>query len=261
MLEIGEDNHKVAFIDGSVKPAIPITAKLEHITLLLIVSAFGGHVLPLCILPLLCLPMIPLEVSSKFYMTGQHSGWIDRTIFTNFILEQFLQHVNMLREKYEDECGPKAPVLLLLDNHNSRDRLEVDSIWQNYGIFIFFLPPHSSAILQPLDLNVNGDFKMKLARIFNVKIKESLPAKRIRLLIATAKVLTASLSEYSISIGWERSGLYPFAPSKALMSGMILEDSSSDDEINAEPSRKRGPKFSGRIFHAGKCVTEEIDEN
>ena len=167
----------------------------------------------------------------------------------------------MLREKHEEECGPKAPVLLLLDNHRSRGRIDVKAMWTNYGIYLFYLPPHSSAILQPLDLNVNGDFKMKLAKIFNVKTKESLPAKRIRLLIATAKVLTASLSEYSISIGWERSGLYPFSPNKALMSGMILEDSSSDDEVDEEPSRKRGPKFGGRIFHAGQCVTEEADEN
>ena len=101
---------------------------------------------------------------------------------------------------------------------------------------------------------------MKLSRIFNVKVKESLPAKRIRLLAATAKVLTASLSEYSVSIGWERSGLYPFAPSKALMSGMILDSSSSDEEVDEEPSRKRGPKIFGKIFHAGKCVTEDADE-
>lgn len=260
MIEIGEDTHKVAYIDGSVMPAIPATTKMEHITLLLIVSAAGGHVLPLCILPLLCLPMIPLEVSRKFYITGQSKGWINRTIFTNFLLEQFLMHVNMLREKYEDECGPKAPVLLLLDNHNSRDLIDVEAMWQNYGIYIFYLPPHSSAILQPLDLNVNGDFKQKLSKIFNVKMNESLPAKRIRLLIATAKVLTASLSEYSISIGWERSGLFPFSPNKALMSGMILEDSSSEDEAVQEPPRKRGQKFHGKIFHAGKCITEEQEE-
>jgi 4-hydroxybenzoate polyprenyltransferase len=54
---------------------------------------------------------------------------------------------------------PKEPRLLILDGHRSHETLEF--IWECYSnnIYLLFLPPHTSHVLQPLDLSVFSPLK------------------------------------------------------------------------------------------------------
>lgn len=52
-----------------------------------------------------------------------------------------------------------GPVALYLDNFGSHTTLEVLRTCQQHNIILVGLPPHSSHILQPLDVSVNGPLK------------------------------------------------------------------------------------------------------
>ena len=243
-IALGKDDRKVVYIEGDKLPVVPLDEITEHITLLLGVSASGGHMKPLMILPLLTLPMLPEEVSSKYYITGHKSGWITTKIFTNFFIDQFVKHIMTLRR----EKGPGQPVLVILDNHSSRNGIDEEMFWFFYKIKFLFLPPHSSALLQPLDLSVNGQFKKILVKRFELKGKESLPEKRERLLKATSRSLSNALNEDCVLLGWEKTGLYPFNPRKAFASGMVIQDGVNDVPEPIRVVRKRGPHFESKVL-------------
>ncbi len=52
------------------------------------------------------------------------------------------------------------PVLLVFDHLDSKMLL------YSHKIILFVLPPHSSALTQPLDLSVNGEFKRAMGKRF-----------------------------------------------------------------------------------------------
>ena len=65
-------------------------------------------------------------------------------------MNHFIKHV---------KCSMEAPIILLLDNHESHISVEVLDTAKNNGITMITLPAHCSHKLQPLDRSVFGPFK------------------------------------------------------------------------------------------------------
>jgi hypothetical protein len=72
---------------------------------------------------------------------------VTRDIFTDYLAESVLPYVARVR----DEVGDDTPFLLLFDGHGAH-LSEILTAWavQNH-ILLYFLPPHSNPLLQPLD--------------------------------------------------------------------------------------------------------------
>jgi hypothetical protein len=70
------------------------------------------------------------------------SGWIDRTIFYDWFSAMFLPAVATV----------KRPIFLLLDGHFSHLSTRVVKLAMQNEIHIECLPPHTTTILQPLDV-------------------------------------------------------------------------------------------------------------
>jgi len=69
----------------------------------------------------------------------------------NFVLDtkDFIKHTRVTKDK---------PVLILLDNHQSRLDIKVLDLAEENGVVMSF-PPHTSLQVQPLDSSVYGPFK------------------------------------------------------------------------------------------------------
>ena len=103
----------------------------------------------------------------KYFFKSSTSGWITDEIFVDWIKKQYIPEIQVRRFFIN---MPNTRVLL--DTHKSCDNDEFKklcadaSIYYNFYCFYFYfdidvivLPAHSSTVLQPLNLIINGRFK------------------------------------------------------------------------------------------------------
>jgi hypothetical protein len=248
MLDFSQQKEKVLCLEKNVVPATPTATMDEHITLLLFVSAAGSWLKPLAIFPLQHLPPLAPELMMKFNFAGQKNGWIDMEIFKNIVEIGFVKEMDTLRAQ-SGACN--EPVLLLCDGHSSRFGLDAKMLWEQHNIMVYLLPSHSSAVTQPLDLSVNGEFKKTLAKRFIAEKHENGQERRNRLLHITHRCLSRVNNEDTILNGWERSGLWPFNIEIPFRSTMIVDTTPPISPSTSKMKRKRGPDIShGKVLYS-----------
>jgi len=259
MLDGGKSRKKlVSEKDGSAEIAIE-EPFMEHVTILLFTSAAGEWIKPLAIFPLKTLPEFAPQVYEDFNISGQESGWIDGPIFKNYIQNFFVDYIADMRSK---SLQPNEPILLIIDNHSSRDALDAKILWEVYRILLLLIPSHSSHITQPLDLSTNGEFKQKLRERFKYVPGESKAEHRNRLLQISGRVLSRVNNKDTILTGWERSGMWPYNPANAFRSTAVVERIEQLPSSTVTGKRKRGMKMNGgKVVYNGKIAvpTPTID--
>ena len=80
------------------------------------------------------------------------SGWSNATIFKKYLEEHFLKYV----QGHEDG----KHVLVLYDGHSSHVGVPLIEWARDHRIILMVLPPHSSHLLQPLDVGLFGPLKL-----------------------------------------------------------------------------------------------------
>jgi hypothetical protein len=107
--------------------------------------------------------------------------------------------------------------LLILDGHGSHMTAEFDQYCRDHSIIVLCMPPHSSHLLQPLDVGCFAVLKRSYGRL--VEHKMSLGVNHIDKLDFLALYRQAraqSLSEANIKSGFRGTGLVPYDPSAVL---------------------------------------------
>ena len=110
---------------------------------------------------------------------GQTKGWITASIWGQWIQDVFIPFVE---QKRQNPALSNMRALLVVDGHSSRKHEGARKALEDHHIDIITIPPHSSTILQPLDLEPFGIFKKLLSYDFKAIPNESEPDRRIRLL-------------------------------------------------------------------------------
>ncbi len=154
-----------------------------------------------------------------------------------------------------DNGQPDEKVMVILDNHSSRNLIDKDKLWNDHGIKCFFIPPHSSHLVQPLDRTVNGTFKSVLGKSFQVIQKEEMKQYRNRLLKFASRAVAESHVWSVIEKGWAKSGLYPyvgmeFANSDSVLASIPL----SNDEVQKINKQKTVRLEKGSIVDGKKIL-------
>jgi hypothetical protein len=85
---------------------------------------------------------------SKF--TILENGWVTCDIFLDFFKNHFLTNVT------------ERPAILLYDGHATHIIAGIIKIARESNVHLFVLPPHSSHMLQPLDVAAFSPFKQQL---------------------------------------------------------------------------------------------------
>ncbi|KAJ8340713.1 hypothetical protein SKAU_G00353460 [Synaphobranchus kaupii] len=82
------------------------------------------------------------------------SGYIDSELF----VKRFLYFI-----KYA--VKERRPLLLIMDGHNSHQTLEVVEMALENGVILLCWPPHTSHVLQPLDVGIFGPLKTEFVHL------------------------------------------------------------------------------------------------
>jgi hypothetical protein len=122
---------------------------------------------------------------------------------------------------------PKEKRLLILDGHGSHETTDFMYLCFQHNIHLLYLPPHTSHVLQPLDLSIFSALKhyyRKQIGYLNL-LTDSSPVGKQNFLLSYQKARKEALSMSNIKSGWKASGLWPVSSAKPLMSRLLLENS------------------------------------
>lgn len=216
----------------------------EHITLLLCTSAAGKAMRPLVIFPLKTLPPLTQATREYFAVAGSESGWINDDTFCRWARDEYIPEINNIRARIGK---PNARALFILDGHGSRADAEFRRLMSENNVDILIIPAHSSTILQPLDLCVNGMLKRLLSMYYSPPAGADLPTRRSYLMERTRLVLGTVMTELYITSGFEQAGFWPLDVERPLKSPLLLTIPRPTPEVTTG-KRKRGPDISAQIL-------------
>ncbi|KDN69817.1 putative transposase [Colletotrichum sublineola] len=168
-----------------------------------------------------------------WHFTYSNNGWTtDRTAL------EWLEKVFIPGTMPED---PDAARLLVLDAHQSH--ISVDFMWKcwQHQIYLLFLPPHSSAVLQPLDVAVFGPLKQayrKEVRYLDDWITDSTIAGKRAFLECYLKAREASITIQNIKAGWKATGLWPVSIRRPLSSSLVTKAQQTSQQTSQPSSQQ-----------------------
>jgi hypothetical protein len=91
------------------------------------------------------------------------SGWSEESVFFDWFQYHFVPNVKSV----------KKPILLLMDGHRSHLSARIIKYAMDNGIHIECLPPHSTTILQPLDVVTLSKLKLSWRKLLRDHFKET----------------------------------------------------------------------------------------
>lgn len=145
------------------------SAGRENTSVLICTSATGQKLPPLVIFKgkNIIESWISKNVKNETAYAASKRGWMESTIFLNRFKKCFLPNIPQDR-----------PILLIYDGHATHINPDLCKLALENGVHILKLPPHTTHVLQPLDVTVFGPFKTDWDKQL-VKWQRQNPRKRI----------------------------------------------------------------------------------
>jgi len=147
-------------VTAADKPGRPKQAKptnTEWVTSIQGACADGSRIPPFLVLK-------GKEYNQNWFLQGLPSTWMiavsENGWTNNQIGLQWAQHF----EKHTRSKTIGSKRLLILDNHKSRISLEFRSFCEENNIILLWMPPHSSHLLQPLDVGCFSPLKTAFSK-------------------------------------------------------------------------------------------------
>jgi hypothetical protein len=144
----------ITAVERSERPRTVIQGNREWVTIIECMSSKGISIPPVVILkgkehqaPWYQEPNLPPD----WRLTNSANGWT-----TDEIGLAWLKHVF---EPFSKQHSTGAKRLLILDGHSSHQTAEFDEFCRANAIICLCMPPHTSHLLQPLDVGVFGPLK------------------------------------------------------------------------------------------------------
>ena len=181
----------------------------DHITVHTCVSA-SGYALPPYIILEKSFPSGPYArsgVDDAVYAVSPN-GYMDSELFMLWIQKQFIPQTAHIAK----------PILLILDGHESHLDVDMIDLLVENNIHLFCLPPHTTNILQPLDVAIFKPLKAKFSNLTDIVKLASLTTSNP--LNVSKKNFTAlfkvafeqCLNVGIIKNGFRKCGIVPFNP-------------------------------------------------
>ena len=158
------------------------------------------------------------------------SGWMEEGNFKEWFKQLFIPAVSHLLES--------GPVVLFADGHGSHIGYELIDTAMKHNIVLMCLPPHTSHVLQPLDVTCFAPMKQEWKKALkhfkvssgamHVSKSEFLPLLKI--------VWEKSLLESHLRNGFKACGLHPL--SREAISTTKLSPSPSTSNTAKQPARR-----------------------
>lgn len=149
--------------------------------------------------------------------------------------------VEWLRSCFEPATREKAGSeyrMLICDGHDSHIAGEFILHCINNNILLVLLPPHSSHILQPLDVSIFGPLKKYIARAQQEVIRHGVARlQKCEFVDAYAIAREAALRPENVLSGWRASGIYPLNTSTVLRKFNIIDAPKTPPRFSDTPNQ------------------------
>ncbi len=133
------------------------------------------------------------------------SGWSNGQVLQKYLETFFLKYV---------PTAVHDPVLLMYDGHASHVTLPIIQWARDHNIILFVLPPHTSHVLQPLDVSCFGPFKAVYYQECSVWMRENFGKviNRFNICELACKAYSKTMTSSNIVAGFRKTGISPFNP-------------------------------------------------
>ena len=152
---------------------------------------------------------IPYEVIDDWFFSANTKGWTSN-----------LHGLEWLKRVFEPATRTKANGqyrLLICDGHDSHISGSFIAHCLLNKILLFILPPHTSHLLQPLDVAIFGPLKKRLtAALEHLNAAQLVRIQKHEWMQAYIKARTEVFDTQHINSAWRGAGLFPFNPKRAL---------------------------------------------
>lgn len=131
------------------------------------------------------------------------NGWMEAEIFFNYFVNNLLKHVNKER-----------PIVIIYDGHSSHISIKLVEKARQENIILLKLPPHTSHILQPMDLCVFKPLKLmwdeNLTKWQRKNYGNKLPKSTFSSILSK---IWLQLDPAILQSGFKKAGIVPFSDS------------------------------------------------
>ena len=225
-------------IDERARPIVeggqPYT---QHVTFLPLVCADGeafGNIVLLSSVATFLPPAFQANLPHVLNFRSPN-GWITNDLFLHIVINIFVPAIEAKRRRL---CCQDTPALLIADGHISRYHPPLLHALSAHNILLIILPPHTTHLLQPLDVGMFGLFKSALRHMvrlirkkedFQSRCSELPRAARDRVLLASSldEAYRQKFTPFYIRDAFAAAGLMPFAPDRVLQRVQFRTDVSS----------------------------------
>jgi hypothetical protein len=192
----------------------------EWVLIVEAVSATGSRIRPLVIFKGKTLQTTwfrPDNVPDWLY-TSSANGWTSNDIGIRWLQDIFLPETK--------PAQPDEYRILLVDGHDSHVSTKFMYECHQNKVQLAYLIPHSSHVLQPLDLSCFSAIKSRYrAQIADLaRFEDSALVKKIRFIQYYDKARNEGLTSYYIRAGFKAAGIYPWDPRKVLRSSQVVQN-------------------------------------
>ncbi|XP_053383714.1 uncharacterized protein LOC128549946 [Mercenaria mercenaria] len=134
--------------------------------------------------------------------TVSKTGWSNGEVFKNYLETHFINYAN-----------GKRPLLLLYDGHRSHISPSIIDWATEHDIILYVLPPHTSHILQHMDVGCFGPFsKVYSNECGKFQRETGKIVDRYNVCMIACKAYATALSVKNLQGAFKKSGIYPFCP-------------------------------------------------
>lgn len=205
------------------------TTDTRHVSVLFAVSAAGAASPPIFLLPCKRTPprfMDGLPRADWGVMcTG--SGWINGESFLAW-LQSFVRYLDkeVRRDPLEDH-------LLIMDQHAAHCSFQVLSYAEDHHIVLYYLPPHTTHYLQPVDVSLFGPIKRQYHIAEDIFFRPHRPATLNDIPRLFMEAWTKACTPKNIISGFRGTGICPFDMDRAMRSVRLTGVSALDEGTGA----------------------------
>ncbi|KAK1912730.1 MFS-type transporter clz9 [Pyrenophora teres f. teres] len=216
--------HEAGFIIGNIITQLVVTeaerrgrpktiqpGNREWATLIAAISAAGWSVPPFLIFA----GQYPLsawyeeaEIPRDWAIAVSDNGWTN-----NELGVEWLKHFNA----HTKARAIGARRLLILDSHKSHQSLKFQEICKENNVFTLCMPPHSSHLLQPLDVGCFSLLKRAYSREVESLIRHHInPITKLEFLLVFKAAFDQAFTPANIQSSFHGAGLVPLQPDTVL---------------------------------------------
>lgn len=155
---------------------------------------------------------------SAWYEEDLPPNWVislsENAWTTNEIGLDWLKHFN----RHTTDRSQGAYRLLILDGHESHESLQFKLYCDEHKIITLCMPPHSSHLLQPLDVGCFGPLK----RAYGDQVQQMMKSHihhvtKVEFLPAFKRAFYQAMTSSNVQAGFRGTGLKPFNPDSVLL--------------------------------------------